>query len=111
MVKSDLMDKYKVKDSSCGSKSNWTLVRMCTCKAAVKKSNEYVSGKKYIKYSLFQRQCKVNQPARIQRKKGAKKNRKNSKMNKEYNIFFEILEYRVIFHFGQFLLILVLTFL
>jgi hypothetical protein len=51
MVKSDLMDKYKVKDSSCGSKSNWTLVRMCTCKAAAKKSNEYVSGKKYIKYS------------------------------------------------------------
>jgi hypothetical protein len=24
---------------------------MCTCKAAAKKSNEYVSGKKYIKYS------------------------------------------------------------
>jgi hypothetical protein len=105
MVKSDLMDKYKVKDSS------WTLVRICTCKAAAKKSNEYVTGKKYIKCSLFQRQCKVYQPARIQRKTGAKKIEKTLKCTKNIIFFFEILEYRVIFHFGQFLLILVLTFL
>jgi hypothetical protein len=45
MVKSDLMDKYKVKDSSCGSKSKWALVHLCTCKAAANRSNVYVSGK------------------------------------------------------------------
>ncbi len=45
MVKSDLMDTYTITDSSCGSKSNWVLVQMCTCKAAAKRSNVYVSGK------------------------------------------------------------------
>jgi uncharacterized ferritin-like protein (DUF455 family) len=33
----------------------------------------YMWVEKIIKYSLFLRQCKVNQPARSQRKKGAKK--------------------------------------
>jgi hypothetical protein len=45
MVKSDLMDTYTIKDSSCGSKSSWALVHMCTCKAAANRSNVYVSGK------------------------------------------------------------------
>ena len=36
MVKSDLMDKYTFKDSSCGSNSNWALVHLCTCKADAK---------------------------------------------------------------------------
>jgi len=72
MVKSDLKDTYTITDSSCGSKSKWALVHLCTCKAAAKRSNVYVSGK-IIKYSLFLRQCKVYQPARTQRKKGAKK--------------------------------------
>jgi hypothetical protein len=40
------MDTYTFKDSSFGSKSNWALVNMCTCKAAAKRSNVYVSGKK-----------------------------------------------------------------
>jgi hypothetical protein len=56
MVKSDLMDTYTITDSSCGSKSKWPLVHLCTCKAAANRSNVYVSGK-IIKYSLFQRQC------------------------------------------------------
>ena len=45
MVKSDLMDTYTITDSSCGSKSKWALVHLCTCKAAAKRSNVYVSGK------------------------------------------------------------------
>jgi hypothetical protein len=49
MVKSDLMDTYTIKDSSCGSKSKWALVHMCTCKAAANRSNVYVSGKNYKK--------------------------------------------------------------
>ncbi len=46
MVKSDLMDAYTITDSSCGSKSKWALVHLCTCKAAANRSNVYVSGKK-----------------------------------------------------------------
>ncbi len=34
-------------DSSCGSKSKWALVHLCTCKAAANRSNVYVSGKNY----------------------------------------------------------------
>jgi hypothetical protein len=45
MVKSDLKDTYTITDSSCGSKSRWALVHLCTCKAAAKRSNVYVSGK------------------------------------------------------------------
>ena len=45
MVKSDLKDAYTITDSSCGSKSKWTLVHLCTCKAAANRSNVYVSGK------------------------------------------------------------------
>jgi hypothetical protein len=45
MVKSDLKDTYTITDSSCGSKSMWALVHLCTCKAAAKRSNVYVSGK------------------------------------------------------------------
>ena len=45
MVKSDLMDTYTITDSSCGSKSKWALVHLCTCKAAANRSNVYVSGK------------------------------------------------------------------
>jgi hypothetical protein len=71
MGKSDLMD--TIMDSSCGSKSKWALVHLYTCKAAVNRSNVYVSGQ-IIKYSIFLRQCKVYQPAQSQRKKGAKKN-------------------------------------
>ncbi len=33
-------------DSSCGSKSKWALVHLCTCKAAANRSKVYVSGKK-----------------------------------------------------------------
>jgi hypothetical protein len=66
MVKSDLMDKYTTTDSSCGSKSKWAFVHLCTCKAATNRSNVYVSGKNN-KYSLFLRQCKVLQPGRSQR--------------------------------------------
>jgi hypothetical protein len=72
MVKSDLMDTYTIMDSSCGSKSKWALVHLCTCKAAAKRSNVYVSGK-IKKYSLFPRQCKVYQPAQSQRKKEEEK--------------------------------------
>ncbi len=43
MVKSDLMDTYTITDSSCGSKSKWALVHLCTCKAAANRSN--ASGK------------------------------------------------------------------
>ena len=32
-------------DSSCGSKSKWALVHLCTCKAAAKRSKLYVCGK------------------------------------------------------------------
>jgi hypothetical protein len=78
MVKSDLMDTYTITDSSCGSKSKWALVHLCTCKAAANRSDVYVSGKKIIKYSLFLRQCKLYQPARSQRKKGAKKKKKKN---------------------------------
>ncbi len=45
MVKSDLMDTYTITDSSCGSKSKWALVHLCTCKAAANRFNVYVSGK------------------------------------------------------------------
>ena len=45
MVKSDLMDTYTITDTSCGSKSKWALVHLCTCKAAANRSNVYVSGK------------------------------------------------------------------
>jgi hypothetical protein len=45
MVKSDLKDTYTITDSSCGSKSKWALVHLCTCKAAANRSNVYVSGK------------------------------------------------------------------
>ncbi len=45
MVKSDLLDTYTITDSSCGSKSKWALVHLCTCKAAANRSNVYVSGK------------------------------------------------------------------
>ena len=45
MVKNDLMDTHTITDSSCGSKSKWTLVHLCTCKAAAKRSNVCVSGK------------------------------------------------------------------
>ena len=31
-------------DSSCGSKSKWALVHLCTCKAAANRSNVNVSG-------------------------------------------------------------------
>ncbi len=78
MVKSDLKGTYTITDSSCGSKFKWVLVHLCTCKAAVNRSNVYVSGKNNKKYSLFLRQCKVYQPARSQRKKGAKKKKKKS---------------------------------
>jgi hypothetical protein len=73
MVKSDFMDTYTITDSSCGSKSKWALVHLCTCKAAAHRSNVYVSGKNTKKCSLCLRHCKVYQPARGQRKKGAKK--------------------------------------
>ena len=36
---------YSITDSSCGSKSKWALVHLCTCKAAANRSNVYVSGK------------------------------------------------------------------
>jgi hypothetical protein len=72
MVKSDFMVTYTITDSSCGSKSKWAWVHLCTCNAAANRSDVYGSGKK-IKYSLFLRQCKVFQPARSQRKKGTKK--------------------------------------
>jgi hypothetical protein len=45
MVKSDLMDTYTITDNSCGSKSKWALVHLCTCKAVANRSNVYVSGK------------------------------------------------------------------
>jgi hypothetical protein len=61
MVKSDLMDTFKITDSSCESKSKWPLVHLCTCKAAAERSNVYASGKKYKKYSLFLRQTYINQ--------------------------------------------------
>ena len=32
-------------DSSCGSKSKWAMVHLCTCKAAANRSKVYVSGK------------------------------------------------------------------
>jgi hypothetical protein len=49
MVKSDLKDTYTITDSSCGSKSKWALEHLCTCKkAAAKRSNVYVSGKKIL---------------------------------------------------------------
>jgi hypothetical protein len=74
MVKRDLKDTYTITDSSCGSKTKGLLVHLCACKAAAKRSNVYVSGKKNNKkYSLFLRQCKVYQPAQNQRKKGEKK--------------------------------------
>jgi hypothetical protein len=77
MVKSDLMDTYTITDSSCGSKSKWALVHMCTCKAAANRSNVYVSGKKYlIKYFQLLRQCKVYQSVQSQSKKGANKQKK-----------------------------------
>ncbi len=41
------MDTYTITDSSCGSKSKWALVHLCTCKAAANRSNVYVSGKNY----------------------------------------------------------------
>jgi hypothetical protein len=53
MVKSDLMNTYTIMDSSCGSKSKWALVHLCTCKAAAKRSNVYVSGKKKKKLKIF----------------------------------------------------------
>jgi hypothetical protein len=43
---SDLMDTYTIRDSSCGSKSNWALVQLCACKAAANRSYVYVSEKK-----------------------------------------------------------------
>jgi hypothetical protein len=43
MVKSELKDTYTITDSSCGSKSKWALVHLCACKAAVKRSNVYVT--------------------------------------------------------------------
>jgi hypothetical protein len=45
MVKSHLLDKYTIMDSSCGLKSNWALVQLCTCDAAANRFNVYVSGK------------------------------------------------------------------
>jgi hypothetical protein len=77
MVKSDLMDTYTITDSSCGSKSKWALIHLCTCKAAAI-DPMYMWVEKIIKYSLFLRQCKVYQPARSQGKKGAKKKKKKN---------------------------------
>ncbi len=48
MVKSDLMDTFTITDSSCGSKSKWALVHLCTCKAVANRSNVYVSVKKIL---------------------------------------------------------------
>jgi hypothetical protein len=48
MIKSDLIDTYTIKDSICGSKSNWALVHMCTCKAGGNSSNVYKKGKKIL---------------------------------------------------------------
>ncbi len=53
MVKSDLMETNTITDSSCGSKSKWALVHLCTCKAAAKRSNVYVSGKKIRKNTPY----------------------------------------------------------
>jgi hypothetical protein len=39
------MDTYRITDSSGGSKSKWTLVHLCTCKAAAKRYKVYVSEK------------------------------------------------------------------
>ncbi len=79
MVKSDLKDTYTITDSSCGSKSKWALVHM---QSSCKEIQCICEWKKIIKYSLFLRQCKVYQPTRSQRKKGAKK-KKNKKKNKK----------------------------
>jgi hypothetical protein len=72
MVKSDLMDTHTITDSSCGSKSKWTLVHLCTCKAAAKRSNVCVSGKNNNKILPIPETMQ----ARSQRKKGAKKKKK-----------------------------------
>ncbi len=73
MVKSDLMDTFTITDSSCGSKSKWALVHLCTSKAAANRSNVYVSGKNNKILPIPE----TMQPAQSQkRKKCAKKKKK-----------------------------------
>jgi hypothetical protein len=45
MVKSDFRVTYTITDSSCGSRSKWAWVHLCTCNAAANRSNVYGSGK------------------------------------------------------------------
>ncbi len=88
MVKSDLMDTYTITDSSCGSKSKWALVHLCTCKAAANRSNVYVSGKnnKNTPYSWDNARY-INQ-GRIKGRKEKKKKKKKKKKRKIFKNFF-----------------------
>ncbi len=74
MVKSDLMDTYPIKGSSCGSKPNWALVHMCTCKAAANRSNVYVSGKKIIKILQIPKTMQGSKEERSKKKPFKSKN-------------------------------------
>ena len=83
MVKSDLMDTYTIKDSSCGSKSKWALVHLCTCKAAAKRSNVYVSGKNNKILPIPETMQGIS-PSAESKEERSKKNKKKLVLNPKY---------------------------
>jgi hypothetical protein len=68
-------------DSSCGSKSKWALVHLCTCKAAANRSIVYVSGKNNKILPIPETNARYINQRRVKRKKGAKKKKKKKKRN------------------------------
>ncbi len=77
MVKSDLKDTCTITDSSCGSKSNWALVHLCTCKAAANRSNVYVSGKNNKILPIPETMQGISTSAESKEERSKKKKKKN----------------------------------
>jgi len=72
-------------DSSCGSKSKWALVHLCTCKAAANRSNVYVSGKnnKILPIPEIMQGISTSAESKEER---SKKNKKKSMKRFELNL-------------------------
>ncbi len=72
------MDAYTITDSSCGSKSKWALVHLCTCKAAAKRSNVYVSGNFFIKILPIPETMQVISTSAESKEERSKKKKKDN---------------------------------
>jgi hypothetical protein len=77
MVKSDSKDTYTITDSSCGSKSKWALVHLCTCKAAAKRSNVCVSGTNNKILPIPETMQGISTSAESKEERSKKKKKKN----------------------------------